>query len=211
MNTNNITINTQSSIRIESNKIIYFDPYKIDNKLSDANIIFITHDHYDHFDINSINNIKNNDTIVVAPKMMKDVIENIKFKEYIYLDPNEEIKLDDINIKTIPSYNINKPFHPRSSNYLGYIITSNNITYYIAGDSDNTLEARSVKCDIALVPIGGKFTMDVMEASELIKIINPKVVIPTHYGSIVGNISDAKVLKDNLSNTNINVVEKIIK
>ena len=206
MNTDNITVNTQSSIRIELDKIIYFDPYKIIDDKNDANIIFITHDHYDHMDLDSINKVKNDNTIVVAPKSMEDVINKIDFKDYVFLNPYDEINIEGIDIKTIPAYNIEKPFHPRENNWLGYIITYNNITYYIAGDTDKTPENENVKCDIALVPIGGYYTMDPIEASELIKIINPKVVIPTHYGSIVGNKDDGKKLKELLD---IEVIEKI--
>ena len=206
MNTDNIYINTQSSIKIILNKIIYFDPYKIDNKSNDADIIFITHNHYDHFDIESINNIKKDSTIIIAPKTMENEIRKIEVKDYIFLNPNEEINIDDINIKTIPSYNILKPFHPRKNNWLGYIVTYNDITYYIAGDTDKTKESETVICDIALIPIGGTFTMNVKEAAKLINIIKPKIVIPTHYGSIVGSIKDGKELKNN---TDITVIEKI--
>lgn len=209
MNTDNIRINTQSSIRLELDKIIYFDPYKIDKSINDADIIFITHNHYDHMDIDSINNVKNTNTIIVAPKSMEDIISKIEFKDYVYLNPNEEIDIDNLNIKTIPAYNLTKPFHPRSNNWLGYIIRIDNITYYIAGDTDMTDENSKVKCDIAFIPIGGKFTMDVEEATELIKIINPSIVIPIHYGSIIGDINDGKKLKNNLINTNIGVIEKL--
>ena len=204
-----IEVNTQSSIKFKLDKIIYFDPYKIEDNMSDADIIFITHNHYDHMDPESINKVKNNDTIIVAPKTMEDTIREIKFKDYIFLNPNEEIDLDDINIKTIPAYNLEKPFHPRTNNWLGYILTYNNVTYYVAGDTDKTNEAENVKCDIALIPIGGKFTMNVEEASELVKTINPKVVIPIHYGSIIGDIQDGERLKELLSNTSIEVIEKI--
>ena len=209
MNVDNITINTQSSIKLFLSKIIYFDPFKIDLETSDADIIFITHDHYDHMDVDSINKVKNDSTIVVAPKSMEGVIRKIEFKDYIYLEPNEETNIGDINIKTIPAYNILKPFHPRKNNWLGYIVTINDVSYYVAGDTDKTKEAENVKCDVALVPIGGHFTMDVNEAAELIKEINPKVVIPTHYGSIVGNKSDGLKLKEKLSKTNIEVGLKL--
>ena len=205
MNIDNIYVNIHSSIKIVLDKIIYFDPYEIKDNKSDADIIFITHNHYDHLDINSINKIKNNNTIVIAPKSIEEDISKIEFKDYIYLDPYQEIDIDNINIKTIPSYNINKPFHPKSNNWLGYIITYNNISYYIAGDTDKTEDNMKVKCDIAFIPIGGKFTMDVNEASELINIINPKVVIPIHYGSVVGSMELGKVLKDMV---NVEVIEK---
>ena len=85
----------------------------------------------------------------------------------------------------------------------------NNITYYIAGDTDKTDESLNVKCDIAFVPIGGYYTMDVKEAEELLRIINPKIVIPIHYGSIIGDKAAGKELKDNLSDTQIEVIEKL--
>jgi L-ascorbate metabolism protein UlaG (beta-lactamase superfamily) len=209
MNTDNIMINTQSSIKLALDKVIYFDPFKIEENINDADIIFITHDHYDHLDVESINKVKKQNTIIVAPKTMEEEIKKIEFKDYILLNPNEEITIGNINIQTIPAYNIDKPFHPKSNGWLGYIINVNNILYYIAGDTDKTKEAENVRCDIALIPIGGHFTMDVNEATELIKIINPKVVIPTHYGSIVGDINDGKRLKDNLSDTTIKVIEKL--
>lgn len=209
MNTDYIEINTQSSIKLKLDKTIYFDPYKIEENKNDADIIFITHDHYDHMDPDSINKIKNANTIVIAPRSMEDTISKIVFKNYIYLEPYNEISIEGLDIKTIPAYNISKPFHPRENDWLGYIITYNNITYYVAGDTDNTPEAEEVKCDIAFVPIGGHFTMDPVEASELIKVINPKVVIPTHYGSIVGSINDGSTLKSNLTGTSIEVIEKL--
>ena len=209
MNTNNIEVNTQSSIRIMLDKILYFDPYKIEEESHDADIIFITHEHYDHFDIDSINNIKNDNTIVVCPKSMEEVVSQIEFKEYYYLNPNDEITINDIIINAIRAYNIDKPFHSKDNNWLGYVITYNDITYYVAGDTDKTPDNEEVKCDIAFLPIGGHFTMDVTKASELLKIINPKIVIPTHYGSIVGSIDDGLKLKKLLSETNIELVIKL--
>ena len=209
MNINNIEVNTQSSIRLGFDKVIYFDPYKIETDRHDADIIFITHNHYDHMDNESIEKVKNDITIVVAPKSMEDVISKIEFSDYIYLEPFDETNLDNINIKTIPAYNNEKQFHPRINNWLGYIVTIDNTTYYIAGDTDITEEANNIKCDIAFIPISGHFTMDVKEATELVKRINPKIVIPIHYGSIIGEPTYGKVLKENLSNTNIKVIEKL--
>lgn len=209
MNIDNIFINIHSSIKMIFDKVIYFDPYKIEERFNDADIIFITHEHYDHFDIESINKIKNDNTIVVAPKTMENLIRKIKFNNYIYLNPNEEIDIDDIHVKTIPAYNIEKNFHQRSNNWLGYVINYDNISYYVAGDTDKTKEALDVKCDVILIPIGGTYTMNVDEATDLIKVINPKIVIPTHYGSIVGDKDDGKKLKNKLSDSSIEVIEKI--
>lgn len=209
MNVDNILVNTQSSIRISLDIILYFDPYKINEEKHDADIIFITHDHYDHFDIDSINNVKNDNTVVVAPASMRNDVDNIFFNDYIYLNPYDEINIDNIIVSTVPSYNINKSFHPKSNNWLGYIVTYNNIKYYIAGDTDKTSDNEKVNCDIAFIPIGGTYTMNVDEAVDLVKIINPKVVIPIHYGSIVGNKSDGKKLKEKLNSYSVEVIEKL--
>lgn len=209
MNIDNIFVNTQSSIKIVLDKVLYFDPFKIENEGHDADIIFITHSHYDHMDIDSINKVKKDSTIIVAPKSIEKEISIVGDVKFIYLEPNEELELDGLKIKTVPSYNNLKPFHPKRNNWLGYIVTYNDISYYVAGDTDKTKDNESVKCDVALIPIGGHYTMDVKEATELVKIINPKVVIPTHYGSIIGSLEDGKKLKDNLVDTNIEVIEKL--
>ena len=209
MNIDKIEVNTQSSIRLNLDKIIYFDPYKIEDSNNDADIIFITHNHYDHMDKESIMKVKKDNTIIVAPKSMESVIKEIEFKEYIFLNPFDKTNVGDISIETIPAYNIGKPFHPRENNWLGYIVTVNDITYYVAGDTDAVPEIEDVKCDIAFIPIGGHFTMDVNEATDLIKKMSTKVVIPIHYGSIIGNITDGKTLKENLSDINIEIIEKL--
>lgn len=63
--------------------------------------------------------------------------------------------------------------------------------YYIAGDTDITEENKKVKCDVALVPVGGTYTMDFKEEAMLINEIKPKIAVPIHYGSIVGTNNNA--------------------
>lgn len=181
-----------SSIKITKKLIIYFDPYKIDYEYHDADIIFITHSHYDHYSKEDINKIKKENTIIIAPEDLYNKLLTLGFNEenIAIVQPNKNYHINKINFKTIPAYNINKNYHPKNNNWVGYLLTLNNITYYVAGDTDNTKENRQVKCDIAFVPIGGTFTMDYKEASELINTIKPKIAIPTHYNSIVGTIED---------------------
>ncbi len=198
---NKITINCHSSIKITDNKIIYFDPYKIKDNYKDADIIFITHDHYDHFDVDSINKIIKNNTILVIPdKMNVENLLEINSKNMVKVLPNNTYDIRGYKIETIPSYNINKNFHPKENNWVGYIITINNERIYVAGDTDITSENKKVKCDIALVPIGGKFTMNYNEAAELINLIKPKTVIPTHYAEIIGSKIDGENFKKLISN-----------
>jgi L-ascorbate metabolism protein UlaG (beta-lactamase superfamily) len=204
-----ITINTQSSIRIESDKIIYFDPFKISKETHDADYIFVTHDHYDHLDIDSIKNIMNeNTTIIIPDSIFLKVVPYIDSKQVKGVNPNEEYKIGELSFKTIPSYNIGKIFHPRKNNYVGYLLNLEDKVILVAGDTDKTPELLDVKCDIALVPIGGTYTMNPKEAAEVINHIKPTVAIPTHYGSIVGNKKDADIFA-NLLDSDIECIDKM--
>ena len=197
-----IIINTQSSIKIGN---IYFDPFKIEKESHDADLIFITHSHYDHFDMESINKVKKDNTLFLIPD---DELLKSKLDNYRVLEPNITYVIGDIIIDTIPSYNINKSFHPKNNNWLGYVVTIDNETYYIMGDTDVTEESMKVKCDYLFVPIGGYYTMDYKEASILTNTIKPKVVYPIHFGSIVGDKEDFNRFKE-LINNDIEVINKL--
>lgn len=194
-----IKINCHSSIKIidSKNRKIYFDPFRIEENMNDADFIFITHEHYDHFEPSSINNISNDNTKLIMPLVMEEQIGKTKIsKENVFLvEPHGKYLIDGIEFQTIPSYNENKQFHPKEKMWVGYIINLENEKYYIAGDTDITQENKNVKVDVALVPIGGTYTMTKVEAAELINIVKPKIVIPIHYGEIVGEKNDGEEFK----------------
>ena len=91
-----------------------------------------------------------------------------------------------------------KPFHPKKNGWVGYILTVDGVRIYIAGDTDVTEENQAVSCDVAMVPIGGTFTMDAKKAADLVNHIRPKVAIPTHYGSIAGKREAEDVFRANV-------------
>lgn len=181
-----------SSIKITENKVIYVDPFKIDEENHDADYIFCTHSHYDHLSIKDINKIKKDDTILIVTKDAEEIAKTIAFEENIVVvEPDKQYELKDLSFRTTYSYNINKNFHPKEKGWVGYIIKIQDKTYYIAGDTDNIPEIQDIQCDIALIPVGGTYTMDYKQASELGNKINTKILIPIHYGSIVGTKEDA--------------------
>ena len=193
MNTDRITVNTQSSIRIDGTAVLYFDPFEIRTEAHDADIIFLTHSHYDHYDPKSIRCIAKDSTVLVIPETIKKEVE--EFAGVFTIVPmtvGEEKEIAGVKVKTVPAYNRLKPFHPKHNRWVGYVVETDGMTCYIAGDTDAVREIDEVRCDAAIIPIGGKYTMNAKEAAGLINRIRPAVVIPTHYGSIVGKPQDVQ-------------------
>ena len=206
-----IEVFTQNSIKIKSDVgTIYVDPFKIKYEPHDADYVLITHQHYDHFSIEDIRKVIKDSTILVSPESMIDDAKELEreVKEIQAVTPGVYREIDGLELETIPAYNTIKPFHPRRAEWVGYILRLEGKRIYIAGDTGATKEARKVKCDIALVPIGGTYTMDPKRAAELINTIRPEYAIPTHYGSIVGKKTDGQTFAG-LVKSPVKVVEKI--
>lgn len=197
-----ISVNVQSSILISGNVKIYFDPIKIDKKY-DADYIFITHSHYDHFSKEDILNIKNDKTVIVCPYDIYDDCLKIGFNEekVVRVKPNEEYDFGVINFKTVPAYNVNKPFHAKENGWLGYVLKFDGKSYYVAGDTDGLEENTNIKVDVAFIPIGGTYTMDALEASKFVNKLKPKVVVPIHYGMVVGDFNDVNTFIENTNSS----------
>jgi L-ascorbate metabolism protein UlaG (beta-lactamase superfamily) len=193
METNNIHWFGQSAFRIEDETMqIYIDPYKLPANLPKADIIFITHAHFDHFSMEDIAKIRTEHTIIVAPK---DVAS--KFGDSaITVVPGKDYTIGKLKVTTVPAYNIDKKFHPKANGWVGYIITlSNGQKIYHAGDTDFIPEMREIVTDIAMLPCGGTYTMTAKQAAEAANVFKPKLLIPMHYGSVVGSNADADTVK----------------
>ena len=205
-----LTVNCQSSIKITEEKVFYFDPLKV-NEMYDADYIFITHTHWDHFSKEDIVKIKKEDTKIIGPKDIKEeaITLGLLEKNIYIVEPYQELSFESVKIKTVLAYNKEKPFHPKENNWVGYVITINNTIYYITGDTDALKENESIDCDVLFVPIGGTYTMNKKEAAEFTNKLNPKTVIPIHYGLVVGTKEDINWFKLNVNNQ-IKVKELIV-
>lgn len=185
---------------IKNSKIIYIDPYQIKDDSEKADLILITHSHYDHCSIADLNRVVKDGTKIVIPADCQSKITrfNVPIKIEI-IEPGQNLELGDVKISAIHAYNTDKSFHPREENWVGYLIKMNNVIIYHAGDTDVIPEMQKLtghkqeeKEFIALLPVGGRFTMTAEEAAEAAKLIKPTLAIPMHYGNVVGSEEDAK-------------------
>ena len=202
--TENIVFVKHNCIKICGSKVVYIDPYVIDECYNDADLIFCTHSHYDHFSAEDISKVMKDTTKLITVKSSevdaKSLTENV-----FVVEPDNEYVVDGVCFKTTWAYNENKQFHPKENNWVGFIIDLDGVKYFIAGDTDNVPEIRDVKCDVALLPVGGTYTMNVKEAAELANVIDAKVVIPTHYGVIVGNDDDGERFAKLVNNKKVEI------
>lgn len=191
-----INVNNHSSIQIND---IFIDPYGITETNKKARYIFITHTHYDHLSLEDIKKIISKETIFVAPKdAQKTLEENFPNHEKFYVEPNQELKFDNFEVKVIPAYNINKNFHKKEFGWVGYVFKIDSITYTILGDTDEIPEHETLKTNVLFVPIGGTYTMNVEEAALLVNKIKPDLAVPVHYNAIVGSKEDEEIFLENL-------------
>jgi len=189
-----------SGFMIKNHKTIYIDPYNIKPDSEKADIILITHGHYDHCSVSDIKTLIKEGTKIFLTADAQSKITRFDIPIDIQIvEPNQEFNIGETKISTFPAYNIDKPFHQKGEGWVGYLVKINGLIIYFAGDTDLIPEMQKLtghkqpdKTFVAILPIGGRFTMNVEEAFEAAKLIQPSLAIPMHYGAIIGTKEDAQ-------------------
>lgn len=212
-NLQNVRVLIHSSIRIESENgtVLYSDPYDLVDETHDADVVFITHGHYDHLSPEDYARVAKPETVVVAPTVLESEVAALSAGSVVLLNVGDTTEVRGIKVEAVPAYNIQPErlqFHPKENKWLGYILTIDGATYYIAGDTDQNEDNETISCDVALIPIGGTFTMDPVQAAAFINTIKPRFVVPTHYGTTVGNKEDVDAFEP-LVDSSITVIRKM--
>jgi L-ascorbate metabolism protein UlaG (beta-lactamase superfamily) len=208
MNVDRIHWLGHASFRIEDGATtIYIDPWKLGPSAPKADVVLITHAHADHFSPDDIAKIAGAGTVFVAPA---DVAAKLAGKKVVTVKPGESVDAGSVKVTAVPAYNLNKPFHPRSNNWVGYVVTlSTGQRIYHSGDTDAIPEMAALKVDVALMPCGGTYTMTAADMAEAANLFKPAVLIPMHWGDIVGSQADAEIVaKTFKGKTVIKTVEK---
>ncbi len=198
-----------ASFYIKSNgSTIFIDPFRVSDKVKEkADLILITHAHPDHNSEQDIKRVIKADTkFITAQKCFKADGKN----QLATSKPGFKTSLNGVEIEAVPAYNHKAErlqFHPKSEDWVGYIITVDGTRIYHAGDTDSIPEMKRLKdIDIALLPMGGHYTMGMEEAIEAANAINPKTVVPMHYKMLLGQAGSnelEKSIKSKLGNTHI--------
>ncbi|MDI9438263.1 MAG: MBL fold metallo-hydrolase [Euryarchaeota archaeon] len=150
--------------------------------LEKADIILVTHHHKDHVKKVTVDRISGPDTLIMAPGRVKKALGN----RVRVVAPGDELELDEVKIKVVPAYNTpegssTRKFHKLGEG-VGYLLEIEGHVIYHAGDTDLIPEMDGLgPVDVAFLPIGGTYTMNVEEAAQAALRIQPSLVVPIHH------------------------------
>jgi len=202
------------TILIQNSLVLYFDPFQIDMmNMPRADVIFISHNHSDHCSPEDIEKVIKSDTLIVATENCKALLEKFR-QDKQFVKAGDKFEYKNVKVSTIPAYNLDKfrspgqLFHAKSDGGVGYVVNLDDINLFFAGDTDNIPELAELgDIDIAFLPISGTYVMTVKEAVEAIGQLQPKIVVPMHYGTIVGDREQALELQELAINTKIKILD----
>lgn len=179
-----------ASFRIDGEATVYIDPWKIAGG-PPADLVLVTHGHHDHLSPDDIAKVSTPDTVIVCPASCAGQLQG----DVRTVAPGDTMLVGPVTVEAVPSYNTNKPNHPKEAGNVGYVVTIGGRRIYHAGDTDVIPEMDDIRCDVALIPMGGKYTMDADEAASALAHIKPQVAVPMHWGDIVGGREDVERLR----------------
>jgi len=188
------------TFRVAGSKIVYTDPYKVERP-DQADVVLVSHDHFDHLSLEDLQKVCTPKTVVIASASCRPGLKGLKVAATHFLSPGEKTTVEGVEIEAVPAYNVNKfrapgqVFHPKADAHVGYVFGMDGTRVYFAGDTDFIPEMKSVRCDIALLPVSGTYVMTAEEAAEAAAALRPKIAVPMHYAAIVGSDADAKKFK----------------
>ena len=183
-----------ASVKIKgAGEVVYIDPYQLEGG-EEATIVLVTHEHFDHCSPEDVRKIASKATRVFAPSACRAKLEGVG--SFTAVKPGGEYSAGAAKIRTLPAYNVDKGFHPKDAGGVGYVIEFEGRTYYHAGDTDVIPEMDGLNVDVAILPVGGTYTMTAEEAAEAFKKVGAKEGVPVHYSSVVGTEADAKKFRE---------------
>jgi L-ascorbate metabolism protein UlaG (beta-lactamase superfamily) len=197
----------QSAMRYAGDGMtIYIDPWGTGPDDPVADLILVTHAHFDHLQPREIERLSANGAKVVAPR---DVARELG-GDVTPVAPGESHEVAGVRFETVPAYNVAEErldMHPKSNGWVGYVLELDGNRVYHAGDTDALPELEPLATDVALVPIGGTYTMDYREAAGLVKSMQPQVAVPMHFGFVVCSPSHGDLFRKEAAPVRVEVME----
>ncbi len=180
-----------AGLLLEGSPTIYIDPFNLEGSLPKADLILITHPHYDHCSPRDISRILKDDTAVVGPEdaLAKIPLEGIRC---VPAAPHKPFHWNDVLISPLPAFSWNKPQHPASKNWLGFMLRWGGRWIYHAGDGNVIPRIPRRWLDAAFLPVDTGYSLIWSEGVVFAYELAAGVSVPVHFGSICGPRSEAE-------------------
>jgi L-ascorbate metabolism protein UlaG (beta-lactamase superfamily) len=161
--------------------VVYIDPWRLPAGAPPADLILVSHEHHDHCSPDDIRQITHGKTLIVGNQRVFDALAPLPVR---VLRPWQAAMspCGGASVRAVPAYTPGHAYHDRSFGGLGFVVSVPRMDIYYAGDTALIPEMHKIGCDVALLPVGGSFTMDYEEAVEAARRIRPLVAVPMHYG-----------------------------
>ncbi len=180
-----------AGFKIESDeKTVFVDPWlgaptaalKMED-IGEADIVLVTHDHGDHGYEEGVQICKKTGATFVAINEIGIQAKSEGGLEKVHtLNIGGSVDIDQVRITLVQAFHSCGRGAPT-----GFVVTFPSGSFYHAGDtgifSSMELLRDLYHPDVALLPIGGYYTMDIKQATLATKLLGPKVVIPMHYNT----------------------------
>ena len=175
---------------IDADRRILIDPFETD--AGPADVLLITHTHRDHLDLESLEKSVTPETKVFCSADAHSRLAKLEPASITMMAPGDVQELDGLTIEATHAYNLDKEFHPKDNDWLGFIVTIEGTRIFHTGDLDDLPELHGTEVDVLLVPVSGTYVMTADEAARFASKLTFSRAIPMHYGSIVGTEEDAQ-------------------
>jgi L-ascorbate metabolism protein UlaG (beta-lactamase superfamily) len=167
-------------------KTIHIDPVSSEAdyaSLPKADIVILTHEHSDHMDMDALAKLRTDRTTIVLTKLCSAQITG-----GIVMRNGETQTIDGLKVEAVVAYNLihtrpdGKVFHPKGSGN-GYILNFGNTRVYVAGDTENTPEMKSLQnITVAFLPMNLPYTMTPEMVADAVRAFRPRILYPYHFG-----------------------------
>jgi L-ascorbate metabolism protein UlaG (beta-lactamase superfamily) len=173
--------------------------------------IFLTHGHADHF----------GDTVAIAKRTGAQVVAITELAEELQSehgvenvsDPNMggTVTLGNVSVRVVPAWHTSTTPNGTVNTPAGLVIKVGDTTVYHLGDtalfSDLALVKARDEIDVALMCIGGHYTMDRIDAAAAAKLVGAKQVIPCHYNTFPPIETDAEAFKNDVKDSEVVILD----
>lgn len=199
-------------IKTPGGTVIYVDPWSqvLSGTPHDADLVFVTHADFDHYDPEGIDAVSDDETTLVVFERVdtSDLDRSVRA-----IRAEEALSIDGVDVHTVNAYNRpdgdhvddeGEPFHAEGDG-IGLLLTVGGTTVFVPGDTDVLPVHEQLRADVVLPPIGGHYTMDRHEAVDLVRAIDPDLVLPVHYDTFERIETDATAFQSDLADQNVRV------